>query len=214
AAKRSKGKKGRARAVLERPAPKGWDTSDEDEIALRRWRGRTEIAAIEALEAQNPVHGTFRIRSGSSSYEVEIRSFDHFTNSCGCIDHRVNRLGTCKHIEGVIAALTRRGAKAFRAVRVQGSARIEVFLDRRAEPPWPVVTWPAVENAGRQAREWFAPYLESGGTLSSDPEKIAALGAAFEKAPAEIRASLRVSRHFGPWLERMRRERSRDEAKA
>src|SRR5262245_4462436 len=95
-----------ARAVLDRPpAPQGWRTSDAEEIELRRWRGRTEIVAIEALEPEQRVFGTFRIQSGSGgAYEVEIRSPDACINSCGCIDHRVNGLGTCKHIEGALAA--------------------------------------------------------------------------------------------------------------
>lgn len=54
-------KGGRARTVLERPAaPLGWDTSDEHEIELRRWRGRTEITTVEAMEMEHPVFGTFR----------------------------------------------------------------------------------------------------------------------------------------------------------
>jgi hypothetical protein len=50
------GKRGRARAVLDRPppGPQGWRTTDDDEIALRRWRGSTEIVAIEGLEAEHP----------------------------------------------------------------------------------------------------------------------------------------------------------------
>ena len=48
----------KARIVLDCPPPlQGWRTTDEDEIALRRWRGRTEIVAIEALEP-----GTFRVQ--------------------------------------------------------------------------------------------------------------------------------------------------------
>src|SRR5437016_2489926 len=170
---RSKGKKGRARAVLERPAPKGWDTSDEEEILIRRRRGRTEIAAIEAVESEQPVYGTFRTRSGTGgSYEVEIRDLNKPTNSCGCIDHRVNGLGTCKHIEGVIAALSRRGVKAFRAAKAQGSPRIEVFLDRSTSP-CPVVKWPLSPHAGIEAaRDWLRQYLEPDGTLATDPEKI------------------------------------------
>ena len=64
----------KARAVLDRPAPpQGWLTTDEDEIALRRWRGSTEIVAIEALELDHPIFGTFRAQSGSGGfYEVEI----------------------------------------------------------------------------------------------------------------------------------------------
>ncbi len=107
----------KARAVLDRPPPvQGWRTTDEDEVALRRWRGCTEIVAIEEMEPAQPFFGTFRAQSGSGGfYEVEIRSLNGFANSCGCIDHRVNGLGTCKHIEGVLAALRRRSATAFRA---------------------------------------------------------------------------------------------------
>src|SRR5438874_7917011 len=83
---RSRARRGRrARAVLERPAaPQGWDTSDEQEIELRRWRGRTEIAAIEAMEPEHPIFGGFRVRSESgSAYEVEIRDLNGPVNSCG-----------------------------------------------------------------------------------------------------------------------------------
>ena len=102
----------RARRVLEKPPVLGWRTSDEDELNLRRWRGRTEITGIDVLEAEQGPFGTFRVRSPSGNvYEVEIRDLAGRTNSCGCIDHRVNGLGTCKHIEGVLAALrTKRGA--------------------------------------------------------------------------------------------------------
>src|SRR5438552_8784939 len=130
---RGASKKARARAVLDRPPqPQGWNTTDEEEIALRRWRGRMEIGAIEALEPRQPVFGTFRVRSESGSiYEVEIRSLDSATNSCGCIDFSVNGLGTCKHVEGAVAALRRQGVAAFDAAAGAGSARVEIFLDRR-----------------------------------------------------------------------------------
>ena len=88
-------KRTKARAVLEKPQVLGWHTSDEDETRLRQWRGRTEIAAIEALEPKLGPYGTFRVRSGTGGvYEVEIRDLTGRTNSCGCIDHRVNGLGT------------------------------------------------------------------------------------------------------------------------
>src|SRR3979490_1349352 len=98
-------KGGRARTILERPAPPlGWDTNDEHEIELRRWRGRTEMTAVEPMEPAHRVFGTFRTRSESGTiYEVEIRSLDDLENACGCIDHQVNGLGTCKHVEGGVA---------------------------------------------------------------------------------------------------------------
>jgi superfamily II DNA or RNA helicase len=215
-AKKPARRKGRARAVLDRPpAPEGWRTTDTEEIELRRWRGSTEIAAIEALDAEHPIFGTFRTRSGTGgAYEVEIRSLEVFSNSCGCIDHRVNGLGTCKHIEGVLAALRRRGVKAFRAAAAAGSVRVEVYLGR-IDAPHPAVAWPAAGNKDVDAvRAWLRPWLEPDGTLCADPERIAAMLAASSAAPAKVCRALRVSRHFGPWLERLQRRRSRAEARA
>src|SRR6266508_1020974 len=206
----------KARTVLDRPPPlQGWRTTDEDEIARRRWRGSTEIVAIEALESEHPFFGTFRAQSGSGGfYEVEIRSLDGFANSCGCIDHRVNGLGTCKHIEGVLAALQRRDAKAFRAAVAQASPRIEVFLDRRGAPT-PTVQRPASGRPSmRAAREWLDRLLGADARLGADPDQVQALFSAWHAAPAAIRRRIRLSRHFTPWLERHRRERSREQARA
>jgi SNF2-related domain len=213
---RKSSSKRRAKAVLDRPAlPPGWHTSDDHEITLRRWRGRTEILSVKALEPDHPYFGTFRAQSVSGgSYEVEIRSLNELTNSCGCIDHRVNGLGTCKHIEGTITAMARGRAKSLRAAKTAGSSRVEVFLDRR-ESGVPAVTWPA-DSPGRNfkaVREWLAPYLAADGTLTQSPEQIESLIAAWETAPARIRATLRVSRYFTPWLDRLRRERQRVEAR-
>ena len=203
--------------MLDRPAlPPGWITSDDDEIALRRWRGRTEILSVKALEPDHPYFGTFRAQSASSGgYEVEIRSLNSLANSCGCIDYRVNGLGTCKHIEGTIAAMARGRAKSFRAAKAAGSPRVEVFLDRRSSSV-PAVMWPA-EGSGRNfkpVRDWLRPYLAADETLTHDPEEIERLIAAWNTAPAAIRSVLRVSRHFTPWLDRMRRERQRVAARA
>src|SRR5262252_610920 len=165
----------KAKAVLDRPASQpGWLTCDDHEINLRRWRGRTEILTVKALESNHPYFGTFSAQSASGgSYEVEIRSLNELTNSCGCIDYRVNRLGTCKHIEGTIAAMARGRAKSFRAARTTGSSRVEVFLDCRVSS-LPAVTWPA-ENPGRNfklVRDWLGPFLAADGTLTRDPERI------------------------------------------
>jgi hypothetical protein len=117
---------GKAKAALERKPVQGWRTSDEDEVALRRWRGCTEILDVAASERGQGFFGLFRARSASGgAYEVEIRSLDRPTNSCGCIDHQANGLGTCKHVEGVLAALRRGKARAFRAAAASGSPKIE-----------------------------------------------------------------------------------------
>src|SRR3974390_1649368 len=82
----------KARAVLDRPPPVlGWRTTDDDEIALRRWRGSTEIVAVEELEPAQPFFGAFRAQSGSGGfYAVEIPGLDGFPNSPSCTHHRAN----------------------------------------------------------------------------------------------------------------------------
>jgi hypothetical protein len=207
---------GKAAAVLERKPVSGWATSDEDEIGLRRWRGSTEIHEVVALEADQGFFGDFRVRSTSGGgYEVEIRSLDGLTNSCGCVDHRVNALGTCKHIEGTLAALKRGKARAFRAAAAVGSPRLEIFLDRRGEAK-PTLAWPAEAGVASlsEARAWLRPWLDTEGALTTAPEEIEKLLAAWPEAPPNIRATARISRHFSPWLERARRERQRSEAAA
>ena len=117
------------------PTFRGWISTDEGEIGRREWRGRTEIVDVHALDGSPQPFGDYRVTSSNgSSYTVEIRSLDTHINSCGCRDHRTNRLGTCKHIEGVLHRL--RGNRAAPPRRRKSkehasSSRIEIFLDER-----------------------------------------------------------------------------------
>ena len=120
----------RGRKKTARPSPsQGWRTTDEEEIERRRQRAASEPLAIEALEPGHPVLGTFRVSSEAGSYDVEIRSLTQPDNSCGCPDYEVNGLGTCKHVEAVLAKVrTSRQART-------AKPRIEVFLRRTGERP-------------------------------------------------------------------------------
>jgi hypothetical protein len=200
-------KRSKARKVLEKPQVVGWKTSDADEIALRRWRGSAEIAKIEALEPQFGPYGTFRVRSGSGAvYEVEIRDLAGRGNSCGCVDHQVNGLGTCKHIEGVLSALKKKsGVRAFAAAAAGGSPRIEAYLGRDGRPA-PSLRGPAPSG---EALAFLKPFLSKARALKPDPDSIAKLLSVAASAPPEIR----ISRHFGPWIERERRLATRQKAK-
>jgi hypothetical protein len=201
-------RKSSVRKALEKPHVVGWKTSDADEIGIRQWRGRTETAAVEAMEPQFGPYGTFRVRSGTGGlYEVEIRDLTGRSNSCGCIDHHVNGLGTCKHIEGVLFALQKNtGSRAFAAAVKNGSPRVEIFLRRNGEAA-PMLGGTAPSTA---MRAFLKPFLAKNGALVSNPETVARLVAAAPSAPA----GLRVSRHFGPWIDRERRLAAREEARA
>ena len=117
------------------PTFRGWLSTDEGEIGRRESRGRTEIVDVHLLDGSPHPFGDYRVTSSNgSSYTVEIRSPATHVNSCGCRDHRANRLGTCKHIEGVRHRL--RGERAAppkrRTPKGQvSSGRIEIFVDER-----------------------------------------------------------------------------------
>ena len=86
--------------IASKPKPLGWNTTDEDEIALRRWRGETEPMSVWPLESQYPYFGAFCVQSTPQhSYHVEIRHLSALVNSCDCPDFQHNGFGVCKHIE-------------------------------------------------------------------------------------------------------------------
>ncbi|MGH7117684.1 MAG: DEAD/DEAH box helicase [Acetobacteraceae bacterium] len=120
---------GKAKKVQGRnPGFQGWNTTDAEEVERRRWRGLSDIAAVEALEPEYPFFGAFLARSTSGGrYHVEIHSLEAHENSCSCPDWRVNGLGTCKHIEGVLERLRRKGKRAFGAAARWGNPRAEIF---------------------------------------------------------------------------------------
>ena len=199
----------RARKVIERrPRSQGWHTTDEDEVERRRQRAAGEPLTVEALEPEHPAFGTFRVASESgSSYEVEIRSLSEPDNSCGCPDHQVNGLGTCKHVEAVLARVGRsRAAK-------EGNRRIEVFLRRAGQPPAVRVLWPA--GADRlAARGLVAKHFGKDGTLRGDPVAVLPVLARKLAASApQIRKRIRLSRHLPAWIEDQRRRAARQTAR-
>ena len=131
--RRSAGGRRRRKTKVEPPTFRGWLSSDEDEVKRREWRGRTETDEVRALDRGHGPLGDYRVVSSSgSAYVVEIRSLRERINSCECRDYRTNRLGTCKHIEGV-----RRhpgGPRSFRTAKRSWRERVEVFLDERDQP--------------------------------------------------------------------------------
>src|SRR4051794_23724648 len=172
--------------------PQGWRTTDEDEIQRRQQRAASEPLAVEALEPQHPVFGTFRVSSETgSSYEVEIRSLSQHDNSCGCPDYEVNGLGTCKHVEAVLARV--------RTVRQAKTAkpRIEVFLRRTGERP--EVRAQGLErspSATSAAQALIDRYFTAKGALRGDPlVRLPALARALAAAPPQVRTAIRLSRH-------------------
>jgi hypothetical protein len=89
-------------------APADWQRT------LRRQFGREQAFVLENRGGQ-PFFSEFRVGNPQSkaSYRVAIRGLNAGDNYCSCPDYATNELGTCKHIEFVLARLEKkRGAKA------------------------------------------------------------------------------------------------------
>ncbi|NTU63268.1 MAG: DEAD/DEAH box helicase family protein, partial [Chloroflexi bacterium] len=81
------------------------DTLRETQIQRRRERAREEIKKV-VNRGNHPLFSQFEVTSISGrTYRVEVRSLDEPQNSCTCPDYQTNLIGTCKHIEGVLAYL-------------------------------------------------------------------------------------------------------------
>src|SRR5436305_876752 len=188
---RTASKPSKARTKPQKPALRlqGWRTTDDEEIERRRQRAATEPLTVEPIEPGHRVFGTFRVASdGGSSYEVEIRSLTRHDNSCGCPDFQVNGLGTCKHVEAVLARI--------RPAKVAAPERIEVFLRRAGERPQVKAQWPGGSRrtgAFALVDRFFLP----SGELRRDPlTLLPQLARALPSAPAPssiLRATSRCS---------------------
>lgn len=103
----------RARVVLS-PHRKPLDMDlDTWQAALRRDFGRAQKFRWENLGAE-PLFSEFRVTNPQKGtrYRVAVRGLVRGENYCSCPDFATNALGTCKHLEFVLAKLARpRGNK-------------------------------------------------------------------------------------------------------
>jgi superfamily II DNA or RNA helicase len=78
----------------------------EEQIDIRRRRAAEAQFRIQNL-GRNRVFSDYQITNPTTGgqYRVSIRGFDVGDNTCECPDFRTNTLGTCKHIEAVLASL-------------------------------------------------------------------------------------------------------------
>src|SRR5215210_8228035 len=177
----------------------GWRTTDDEEIERRRQRAASEPLAVEPIEPGHPVFGTFRVSSleAGSAYEVEIRSLSRRDNSCGCPDHLVNGLGTCKHVEAALARI--QTVRPKKTARME-SERIEVFLRRDGERPEVRAQWPA--GARRTAASTLVErFFTPDGALRGAPlDLLPELARALALSPPRSRGLVRLSRHLLPWV--------------
>src|ERR1700733_15216952 len=84
----------------------------EQQIGERQARASNAVTRVLERPAGS-AYGDYKIKSGSGRiYRVAVRGPGLFENYCSCPDFAVNTLGTCKHIEALLARLRRRRGKA------------------------------------------------------------------------------------------------------
>lgn len=182
--------------------------TDAESITLRREGAEKEKARVMRLDAPDDgFYGSFEVSSTQweHPYVVEIRSLALPLNTCSCQDHRMNRLGTCKHIERVLQFLAHRRKRRFKAAAEEGCKTYEIFFDEREYPPLLKLLRPTSSIAA--VEKHLAHLFSADGTLLGRPsEAWPSLERVIAGIPARTRAKVRVSRHCEYWLACERRE--------
>jgi hypothetical protein len=186
---------------LQAPPAHDWRTTDEDEIARRRLRARTEPFQIRNCDPAHPVFSNFNVKSGSGlTYSVEVRDLRQRQFACDCVDFRINGLGTCKHVEAVLFYLGARFKRLFLQAAANGRGRLEVLPD----PPHNSLRLVNGHEAlPAPLRRWFG----EDGLLKEGPPEAAV--EELQRLAARELPALRVSQELAPWLEARRRQEER-----
>jgi len=143
----------------------------EEQIDLRRRRAAEAHFTIRNL-GRNRVFSDYQITNPTTggSYKVSIRGFDVGDNTCECPDFRANTLGTCKHIEAVLASLAADAPRKFAARRPPspGPRSTSATENSCSSPPPAATTLRPAAGARRRLLRLPRP-LESGRGLPAPP---------------------------------------------
>ncbi len=181
----------------EPPAAEDWRrTTDQEEVDRRRQRALAEAPAITNRDPRHAVFSNFDVHSPSGvTYSVEVRDLRERHFSCDCVDFNVNGLGTCKHVEAVLAHLQAADPVAWQQALATGSPRIDLMPDR---PGRTLHVEHGLERLPRGLRRMFTADGCLAGGLT--PEM------ALEWWQRSPQPELRVSQEVAAWMECRRRE--------
>jgi superfamily II DNA or RNA helicase len=182
------------------PSLHNWKTTDEDEVARRRYRAQTESLQVRNLDPRFPVFSNFAVKSKSGlTYSVEIRDVSQRRFSCNCVDFRINALGTCKHVEATLLYLEARYRRLYNHAQKSGPERLDVVPDIASGAL-------RIEGFNGKLPPVIARIADRNGILIEDPEEALAL------LQRPNIPSLRISQEVAPWLDARRREQERKNA--
>jgi len=194
-------RKPRNAATPELPPAHDWRTSDADERLRRKLRAAEEAPAVRVLETGDTVFGLYHVRSRSgNTYTVQLRALgDPPVAACTCTDFRINGLGTCKHVEAVLA-VARRGKARWHFSTLHGSPFVDIA------PSVDGATL-AIERNALLLPAALAAWFDGAGRLlgTVDPEAFVERVRANPRLHGTVRLALEVE----PWLEARLRARER-----
>jgi hypothetical protein len=209
ATRRRRVAKGGGKRKKKKDGPVGWRTTDADEIARRVERAAAEPMRIRSLDPEEPFYADFAVGSetSGSTYRVEIRALEQRQNTCSCPDYQVNGLGTCKHIEAVLAELRRKPRKFARAAAA-GSPRAEIRLERDGAPE---VRLELPRRPSPGLKRFAERYFDPAGRLRGEAaDAVPALERDMARLHPATRRRLRLSQEVTAWAaDRARRARRR-----
>ena len=181
---------------------KGWDTTDADEISVRKNRALKEDLIIKNLKRKNSLFSSYDVKSKNATYLVELRSMRENINSCSCPDLEVNQLGTCKHIE-TVKLLCNEKAK---------NKKVEIFVDTIKDKL--SIRFPHASKKKSVLQDALEPFFSENGELLFEPVvAFESLLRTIDKLDKLEINKLRISKLIKPWLAKKAFELEKQENK-
>jgi len=170
----------------------------QEQIERRRKRGLEELAKI-VNRGRHPVYSTFEVTSTSERvYTVQIRSLTERLNTCTCPDYRTSTIGTCKHIEGVLANLEKEFAGQWQEFIAQAPPVTQIYV-HHAERTTVRVTLPLPDS--KRLSEIVARYFDAEGILQGKAtQSLPALLGELGRLPARERSQVHVDQAAHDYL--------------
>lgn len=188
------------------------DTLRETQIERRRERAREEIKKV-VNRGSHPLFSQFEVTSISGrTYRVEVRSLDELQNSCTCPDYQTNLIGTCKHIEGVLAYLREAYGEQLAELTRQRPTGTQVYLLYETD----ITVRVGLPLPGRQVvRDLLLRYFDPTGVLIGAPlQSLPRLLADLDQLPARDRSLVRIDQAVQQHLELLQDRAAIDQQKA
>ncbi len=162
----------------------------QEQIERRRKRGMEDLAKI-VNQGRHPVYSAFEVTSTSErTYAVQIRSLTERLNTCTCPDYRTNTIGTCKHIEGVLANLEQEFADRWEDIIAQAPPVTQMYV-HYAERTTVRVTLPLPDN--KRLRALLTRYFDAEGVLQGKvTQTLPVLLGELNRLPARDRGQIHI----------------------